>query len=300
MKPKVTIGVCVKNGEEFIKEAIDSILKQDYPQELMELIFIDESEDNTLSIIRESISEIDIPVKIIHISGKGLGYSRNLVIKYSKGDYVLWVDGDMILIKNFVRKQVEFMENHTKIGIARGQQALLPSTNLLGTLEAYSRVAGRMVNYQSEEGSLKALGTGGAIYRKEIFSDIIRFDDGLKGYCEDWDVELKVRQAGWLLALTDVKYRDNERFGLSWKKIWTRYWRRGFYTHYFLHKHEGVIKHYRMFPIAAIISGLLHSKNLFKCVHEKKVFLIPIHNFLKMIAWYIGYIKSHCISYQPQ
>ena len=51
MKPKVTVGMCVKNCAATIKEAIESVLNQDFPHELMELIIVDgNSEDETLSI----------------------------------------------------------------------------------------------------------------------------------------------------------------------------------------------------------------------------------------------------------
>ena len=88
MSAKVSIGLCIKNCEDYIKEAIDSILRQDYSHDLMELIFVDESDDDTLSIVKESVSGIDIQTKILHVTRKGLGYSRNLVIKNATGDYI--------------------------------------------------------------------------------------------------------------------------------------------------------------------------------------------------------------------
>ena len=41
MKVKVTIGFCVKNAENVVKDAIESIVKQDYPHENMELLIVD-------------------------------------------------------------------------------------------------------------------------------------------------------------------------------------------------------------------------------------------------------------------
>ena len=41
-RPLVTIGMCVKNGEEYIKEAIKSVSDQDLPHELMEIVLVDE------------------------------------------------------------------------------------------------------------------------------------------------------------------------------------------------------------------------------------------------------------------
>jgi len=298
LKPKVSIGVCVRNCEIYIKDAINSILKQDFPHELMEIIFVDDgSEDDTLSIIHEYASQMDIPAKVFHVPWRGLGYARNTVIKNAQGDFILWVDGDMVLSNDFVSKLLEIVEQHPNVGIAKGKQALKPGKNLLATLEAYSRAAGRMVNYQSKRGLFKSLGTGGSIYRIEVIKQVGNFDENLKGYCEDWDFEIRARKAGWLLSTVDAFFLDYERYGLTWKKLWCRYWLRGYYTHYFLHKNSGMLKHYRMFPPTAFLSGFLHAFTLFKKTRQKVVFLLPFQSLFKMTAWYIGFIKSHLNSY---
>ena len=130
----------------------------------------------------------------------------------------------MVISKDFVNKQVDFMQNHPKVGIARGSQILNPGKNLLATLEGYSRAAGRMVDYQSEKARYKALGTGGAISRIEALKAAQGFDEKMVGYCEDWDLEIRARDAGWKLAITEAKYHDYERMGLSWKGVSKRLW----------------------------------------------------------------------------
>jgi glycosyltransferase involved in cell wall biosynthesis len=56
MKPKVTIGVCVRNSAATLRDAIDSIIYKDYPHEHMEVIFVDDgSEDETLSIVKSYV-----------------------------------------------------------------------------------------------------------------------------------------------------------------------------------------------------------------------------------------------------
>jgi len=301
MKPRVTIGVCVRNCEDYVKEAIESIVNQDFPHERIGLIFIDDgSEDKTLSVIQEYVLRIDIAAEVFHSSWRGLGHARNMVAANAEGDYVLWVDGDMVLARNFVRKLVEFMEQHPEVGVAKGEQALEPGGNLLATLETYARAAGRMVDYQSEKTRSKALGTGGSIYRIEVLRQVGGFDENLRGYNEDWDIEIRARSAGWSLLTTNAKFLDYERHGLTWKNLWSRYWLRGYYTHYFLHKNRGLLKHYRMFPPAAFLLGLLHAHKLFKLTHKKKVFLLPFQYALKMTAWYFGFTRSHFDSYKPK
>jgi glycosyltransferase involved in cell wall biosynthesis len=297
MAPEVTIGICVKNCELFIKEAIGSIMAQDYPHDKTRLVIVDESDDNTLSIIRDCVKKIDIESIVVHTSSKGLGAARNMVLARSKGDYILWVDGDMIIAPVFLRKLVEFMEKNPQVGIVKGRQALVPGRNLLATLESYSRTAGRMVDYQSQRGMFKALGTAGALYRLKAIAQVNGFDPELKRYNEDWDAELRLRKAGWLMHTLDVSYLDYERHGLTWKALWRRYWLRGYYTWPFLQKYKGLIKHYRMFPPASFVSGLLSSIRLFRLTQKKSVFLMAFQSSFKMVAWYVGFFRSKLDSY---
>jgi glycosyltransferase involved in cell wall biosynthesis len=299
MKPKVTIGVCVRNCESYIKEAIDTIIAQDFPHDLMEVILVDGySQDNTVFIAKNILCKSGIKTKIF-FENKGLGFARQIVVDHAKGDFILWVDGDMMLSTDYLTKLVDYLNNHPEVGIVKGKQALQPGKNLLATLEAYSRAAGRMVDYQSKKGRFKALGTAGALCRTKALRDAGGFDKKLRGYNEDWDIEIRVRKKGWSICTVDAFYLDYERRKVSCNDLWKKYWLRGYYTHYFLHKNKGMLKHYKTFPPAAFLSGLLHSFILFKKTCQKMVFLLPFQYAFKMTAWYIGFIKSHLDSYTP-
>lgn len=298
--PLVTIGICVRNCATTIREAIESVITQDYPHEFMEVIFVDDgSSDRTLSIIRDYASKIDMHVKIFHHKWMGIGYSRNVVVNNANGKYIVWIDGDMIISPEYVRKLVDFMETHPKIGIAKGKQSLKAGSSLLGTLEAYSRAVSRMVNYQSEKARFKSLGTGGAIYRVEALRSAGGFDEFMRGYYEDFDVELRLKALGWTLATVDVEFCDYERKGLNYRALWKRYWLRGFFAHYFLHKNRGVIQFYKMTPLIALIAGLLDAVKLYHLTGQKVVFSLPIVFLFKMFAWNLGFLSSHLNGYEP-
>jgi len=303
MKPKVTVGMCIKNCAATVEEAIKSLLKQDFPHELMELIIVDGgSEDETLNIIMDCLSKMKtkMRVRIFHERG-GLGRQRQIVVENANGKYILWIDGDMILSKNYVAKIVKFMEQNPNVGIAKGIVSTTHKGSTLSMLETLSRyIRTYNIDYESENAYSKTLGTGGSVYRTKAIRQIGGFDESLKYYCEDWDVEIKIKASGWLRAITNVKYLDYERYRLTWKDLWKKYWLRGYYTHYFLHKHPGLIKHYRMFPPAAFLAGLLHAHKLFKLSRIKIVFLLPLQYVFKSVAWYMGFLVSHLHHYKPK
>jgi glycosyltransferase involved in cell wall biosynthesis len=299
MKPEVTIGICVKNSEKYIGETIRSVLDQDYSHELLEIIVVDgSSTDKTLSIVEKAMDKSGVKNRILS-EKQGLGAARQIIVNEAAGEYILWIDGDMIISQDFIRTLSNFMNQNPRVGIVKGKQALEPGKNTVGTLEGFSRALSRMVDYQSKKGFFKTLGTAGAMYRTFVLRQVGGFDKNLKGYNEDWDMEIKVRAAGWYLCTANAWYLDYERLGLTWKDLWRRYWRRGYFTHYFLHKHEGMIKHYRMFPPAAFVSGLLAAVSLYKLTRLKTVFLLPLQSTFKMTAWYVGYVESHLGSYAP-
>ncbi len=139
VKPVVTVGVCVRNSALIIREAIESIINQNFPHELMEVIFVDDgSEDNTLSIILDYTSKMDMQGKVFHNNWKGLGWARNVVVDNASGEYIIWVDGDMILPADHVRKQIKFMQQNPKVGIAKARHGVLSRESLVAALETLS------------------------------------------------------------------------------------------------------------------------------------------------------------------
>jgi len=294
IKPKVTIGVCVRNCEDFIKDAVDSIVNQDFPCELMELIIVDGySKDRTLSILKESLKKTDLKHKII-CENEGLGRARQIVVDNAGGDYIVWVDGDMVLSRDFVWKQVEFMDHNPNVGIAKGKIGLTPGANWIGTLEIYSRAASKMVDFNYKvKAHAKSMGTSGCIYRVKAIRQVGGFDENIKGYGEDFDAEYRIRTANWLLCTTNVEYRDYERRGITLKNLWCKYMQRGYDQHHLLHKNKGMIKLYKMLPPAAFLGGLFHSFTIFRLTRQKLAFILPLQCVLKMTAWCVGFIKCH-------
>ena len=300
LEPKVTIGICVRNCETTIKDTIQSILDQDFDCGSLRLIFVDDgSRDRTLPIINECVSKIDLPVEVISVPWNGIGNARNLVLSKSPDKYVLWVDGDMVISKCFVKTLMNFMEKHDEAAIVKGKHNLDSEIDMISTLEVYSRAERRVVNFQSTKSKFSPLGTGGALYRVDVARQVGGFDGNLKYYGEDWDIELRIRDAGWSLCVINVNFFDGERSGLNWGGLWKKYWIRGYYAHYFFHKNRNVYKKYAVFPLAAAFGGLLRSRKVYRRIHRKFIFLLPFHSYFKMTAWCIGYLKSHFASYEP-
>ncbi|SCH85682.1 glycosyltransferase family 2 protein [uncultured Bacteroides sp.] len=90
--PKHSIIVPAYNTGNAIRQCIDSVLKQTYPN--WELIIVDDgSKDNTSEIIDE-YAKNDNRIKVFHIPNEGVSYARNVGLAAAQGEYVMFVDSD--------------------------------------------------------------------------------------------------------------------------------------------------------------------------------------------------------------
>lgn len=109
LKPKVSFIASVFNKEKYLNSFISSIQSQDLKD--FEIIFVDDcSKDNSIKIINEFKSK-DKRIKLIkNKENKGALNSRYKGALYSKGEYILFVDSDDIILKNGIMKAY----NHIK------------------------------------------------------------------------------------------------------------------------------------------------------------------------------------------
>lgn len=109
-KSTVSIIVCLYNEEAYIKRCIDSILKQTY--ENLQIIIVDDGSYDKSAIICDEYIEKDNRIEVYHIENGGIAEARNYGITKAKGDYILFVDGDDLVKKNYVSRLVDCMEKN--------------------------------------------------------------------------------------------------------------------------------------------------------------------------------------------
>ena len=96
---------------DYILKTLDSIDKQTYKN--YELIIIYDDRDLTDFHILTRITKKNSKVKIIkNIKNMGAGYSRNIGIKNSHGEFIAFIDADDIWHKQKIGKQIAFMNNN--------------------------------------------------------------------------------------------------------------------------------------------------------------------------------------------
>lgn len=113
--PLITVLMPVYNSGLYLNEAIQSILNQTYPH--FELIIsYDESEDNSLKIIKE-FADTDHRIAISYGKGRGIIKALNDGLELANGFYIARMDSDDISLPTRFERQVKFMEANPQIGI---------------------------------------------------------------------------------------------------------------------------------------------------------------------------------------
>jgi glycosyltransferase involved in cell wall biosynthesis len=255
----------------------------------MEIIVVDDgSTDKTLEIVRSFAEQNDVSIKVYSQKWKGIASARNLVVKKAGGEYLIWVDADMTLSKNFVQKQVEFLERHPRVGAAKGKYGFIRSNKIVAKLENC-----RAFNIMTP--SRDVWGTGGAIYRVSALREIGGFDEKIRGAGEDIDALIRLKKMDWLASLTDAIFY--ERYKESWKEFWKQYFWWGYGAHFVKHKHKNFISVFARLPPVALVAGVLRFLKAFKHEHDLIYLILPFYELFKETSWLMGFVIGHFNGY---
>jgi len=290
-KPKVTVGMCAKDAEKSIRLAIDSVIAQDFNHELMEIVFVDDgSSDNTLKIMQDLTSKIDIKMRIFSGKWKGIAAARNTVVENAVGDYIIWLDSDEIMEYDFVRKQVLLMDKNPEVGIIAAMPKIESGENLVLALDLLPYVA--EYHFRNYENPLKMPGTGCSTYRLVAVKEVGGFNEKLSGACEDIDVANRVRQAGWLIVRSQAKCRETHGGLSSWSALWKKNFNRGIHSRQFQNETNTFFSFYRMNPLASLVASFRLAILGYIATKQKIAILLPLHFTFKMTAWFCGFTKN--------
>jgi glycosyltransferase involved in cell wall biosynthesis len=106
----VSVIITCYNQEQFISEAIESVIQQTYQN--IECIIVDDGSTDYTSLICNEYLKNDARVKYVYQQNKGVSVARNIGFSMSKGDFIQFLDGDDFLSKDKLKRQFEFLFNN--------------------------------------------------------------------------------------------------------------------------------------------------------------------------------------------
>jgi len=122
----VSVIIPVFNKGEYLKEAIESVLRQSYQD--IELILVnDGSTDESLSIIEE-YAEKNSNIVSVNQENAGLSEARNVGLKKANGDFLAFLDADDSYHKEFIKSAVNILSNNDKLDFVFFDKVVIESS----------------------------------------------------------------------------------------------------------------------------------------------------------------------------
>ena len=108
--PRISFIIPVYNVEKYIRQCVNSILRQDYKD--FEIILVDDGSIDNSGLICDNLEKHNKVVRVIHQENRGLSEARNTGIIHATGEYVLFVDGDDFIGKNSLSEIIKVLNKY--------------------------------------------------------------------------------------------------------------------------------------------------------------------------------------------
>ena len=201
--PLISVIMSVYNEEQYIKEAVMSILNQTLDD--FELIIIDDcSTDNTGKIINDINDERVI--YILNEENQGLTKNLNKALKMAKGKYIARMDGDDISDLNRFDIQVKFLNENPEIML------ISCNTTTFGEESLVSDIHGSAEELKCRMLLRPVLAHPGFMFRRELFEEKGYFYDEHFRSAQDYDFAARVTRKYPIQVVPEVllKYRAHK------------------------------------------------------------------------------------------
>lgn len=168
---KVSVIIPVYNAEKYLKNTLNSILKQTYT-DLKIIAINDGSIDSSLEILLDFQQKYGEKVKVVDITNGGPGRARNVGIEMAQGNFITFVDSDDTIESNMIEVMINKI-NETSSDICICGMNFIRN----GEVKKYNIKDGEICLHEYLLSDIMATPCN-KIYRKNLF-DNVKFDSTL-------------------------------------------------------------------------------------------------------------------------
>lgn len=149
MNTLISVIVPVYNVEKYIRECLDSLLKQTYKN--IEVVMIDDESIDSSGKICDQYAQKYNNFYVIHKKNEGLGNARNTGLEYIQGEYVTFLDSDDYLDLNCIENMYNAIkQNH--VDVCKGGFKRILDSKKIVTVRKYENEL-----FESEKAKLELL-----------------------------------------------------------------------------------------------------------------------------------------------
>jgi glycosyltransferase involved in cell wall biosynthesis len=199
----ISVIIPCRNEEKFIANCLNSLIKQDWPKEKLEILVVDgNSEDGTREIVKNFTKDFSF-IKIFDNPKKFTPFGLNIGIREAKGEIIMRIDAHADYEKNYISKCVKYLIEFNADNVG-GVIKTLPAENTIvakAIAISLSSQFGAVSDFRIGSNSQKEVDTVfGGCYRKEVFEKIGFFNEKLIR-SQDLEFNLRLKKAGGKIIL---------------------------------------------------------------------------------------------------
>jgi glycosyltransferase involved in cell wall biosynthesis len=212
MLPLVSFVIPVKNSASRLQRLLATVVANDYPRELVEILVVDnESTDTSAQVARDG------GATLLRSSASSVAEVRNSAAREARGSILAFVDADHEITREWIRTAVDVLSAE---GVAAAGAPYLTERSPSWVQRHYDAMRDRVVSREE----VQWLGSGNLAIKKSVFDDIGGFDASLTA-CEDVDLCNRVRLAGHRIVadpgMRSVHYGDPKTLkALFYGELW--------------------------------------------------------------------------------
>ncbi len=193
--PSVSIIVLNYNGLKYLDRCLQSLRNLNYSKNHYNVTVVDNgSIDGSIAFLEENYKEV---ILIKNKKNLGVCLANNNAIKKTDSEYVLLLNNDLHLHKDFLKNLVAVMVDNPNAGCCGGEEYYYDDN---------------IVNPKGDIRKTSWIGSGATIYSRKALEQSGLFDDSFFFYCEDIDLSWKLKLAGWDIFQNEmaVFYHDGK------------------------------------------------------------------------------------------
>lgn len=197
--PKISVIMSVYNGQDFLCQAINSVLNQSFKN--FEFIIVDDaSTDGTNVILKEFVEEDRRIIVIRNPENIGLTRSLNKSLQSARGQYIARMDADDICLAERLEKQLAFMENHKDVGVLGTKIKIIDDR---GNIIKIPKLPNS--NFANHLRKKNMFVHGTLMFRKDALKTVKGYNHKMK-LAQDYELLLRLSEKVQLFCLPDCLY----------------------------------------------------------------------------------------------
>lgn len=205
--PLISVIIVNWNGKEYLPACLDSLLEQSCTE--FETIVVDNgSHDGSLELLHNSYSWVQVvPLSV----NTGFASGNNAGFDVSTGKYIVTLNNDTTVDRSWLAELIAPVEADSLVGMVASRICAFDAPDKIDSLgvsicpDGMSRGSRRLARFSelslAKTEDILLPSACAALYRRKMIDEIGFFDDDFFAYCEDTDLGLRGRLAGWQAVL---------------------------------------------------------------------------------------------------